>query len=199
MRKEELLKLGLDEATAQKVAEASAEELKSFIPKSRFDEVNTSKNDYEKQVKDFQKQVDDLTKSAKSTEELQTNMKKLQEDFKIKETEYQAKLKDTALNSAIKLSLSGKVHDADVVSMLIDKKTIEVDDKGNITKGLDEQLKTLKESKSFLFVPEKKEEPKPNPYGFLPRVGGGNDQQPPKDQKPTSIYDMVGQYYSQNH
>lgn len=191
MRKEEFLKLGVNEELATKLAEASAEELKSFIPKSRFDEVNTSKNDYEKQVKEYQTKVEDLTKSAKSTEELQTNMKKLQDEFKQKEVEYQTKLKDTALNSAIKLSLNGKVHDADVVSMLIDKKTIELDDKGNIAKGLDEQLKTLKESKSFLFFPEKPENQ--NQFGFQ-QIGGKNDQQPPKDKKPANIYDMVGQY-----
>ncbi|WP_394606814.1 phage scaffolding protein [Geobacillus thermoleovorans] len=35
-----------------------------------------------------------------------------------------------------------------------DKDAIELDENGNITKGLDEQLKTLQETKSFLFVPE---------------------------------------------
>lgn len=33
MKKEELVKLGLDEETAEKVANASAEELKGFVPK----------------------------------------------------------------------------------------------------------------------------------------------------------------------
>ena len=33
MKKEDLVKLGLDEETAKKVADASAEELKGFIPR----------------------------------------------------------------------------------------------------------------------------------------------------------------------
>ena len=41
MKKDELIKLGLTEELAAKVESASAEELKGFIPKSRFDEVNT--------------------------------------------------------------------------------------------------------------------------------------------------------------
>ena len=38
MKKEELVKLGLTEEDAEKVAKASEEELKGFVPKSRFDE-----------------------------------------------------------------------------------------------------------------------------------------------------------------
>lgn len=37
-KKEEFVKLGLDEETAAKCEAASAEELKGFIPKARFDE-----------------------------------------------------------------------------------------------------------------------------------------------------------------
>ena len=40
MKKEDFLKLGLTEELAVKAAEASTEELKGFIPKNRFDEVN---------------------------------------------------------------------------------------------------------------------------------------------------------------
>lgn len=40
MKKEDLLKLGLDEETAKKVEAVSAEEHKGFIPKTRFYELN---------------------------------------------------------------------------------------------------------------------------------------------------------------
>ena len=43
MKKEDFLKLGLSDELANKAAEASAEELKGFIPKSRFDEANEAK------------------------------------------------------------------------------------------------------------------------------------------------------------
>lgn len=52
MNKEDLLKLGLSEEQAEKVLSANAEQLKGFIPKSRFDEVNNTKKQLEKDLKD---------------------------------------------------------------------------------------------------------------------------------------------------
>ena len=43
MKKEEFVKLGIDEELAKKAEAASQEELKGFIPKARFDEVNIEK------------------------------------------------------------------------------------------------------------------------------------------------------------
>lgn len=40
MKKSDLLTLGLTDELAEKVAALSAEEMKEFIPKSRFNEVN---------------------------------------------------------------------------------------------------------------------------------------------------------------
>ena len=40
MKKEEFVALGISEELAKKAADASAEELKGFVPKTRFDEVD---------------------------------------------------------------------------------------------------------------------------------------------------------------
>lgn len=66
-------------------------------------------------------------------------------------------MKETQLSSAVKLALAGKVHDADLAASLIDTGTIELDKDGNVTKGLDEQLKTLQESKSFCLCLKRKQ------------------------------------------
>lgn len=50
MKKEELIAKGLTEEQAKAVMDIYTEEMKGFIPKSRFDEVNTAKADLEKQV-----------------------------------------------------------------------------------------------------------------------------------------------------
>jgi len=55
MKKQELLKLGLDEETAKKVEGAIAEILKNYIPKSRFDEVNAKKNKLQKELEKVSK------------------------------------------------------------------------------------------------------------------------------------------------
>lgn len=173
MKKEDLIKLGLDEATAEKVAQASAEELKGFIPKARFDEVNTAKNTFEMKVKEYNTKLEELTKNAKSTEELQKQMVELKTAHEKELAEAKAKQKEISINSALKIALGGKVHDVDLAVKLIDLTKLDVDDSGNIKSGLDDQLKALKESKAFLFVPEKETE-SGTPAGF--RIGAGGDQ-----------------------
>jgi hypothetical protein len=182
MKKEDLIKLGLDEATAQKVADASATELQGFIPKARFDEVNTLKNTFEQQTKEHLAKIDELSKSQGNSTELQQKIAQMQTEYTAKEVKYQQDLKDLSLNSALKLTLNGKVHDTDIVAKLLDSKTIELDANGNITKGLEEQLKTLKETKAFLFKQE--EQPKP---GF--KIGGSGSD--PKPGQITSMNDAV--------
>ena len=43
MKKEDFLKLGLDEEKAEQCEKESLAELRQFIPKTRFDEVNNDK------------------------------------------------------------------------------------------------------------------------------------------------------------
>lgn len=52
MKKEELIAKGLTEEQATAVIDIYTNEMKGFIPKARFDEVNTAKADLEKQVAD---------------------------------------------------------------------------------------------------------------------------------------------------
>ncbi|MGE7024180.1 phage scaffolding protein [Solibacillus cecembensis] len=103
---------------------------------------------------------------------LQEKITNLQQENAQSKLDHAKQLKDERLSTALKLTLTGKVHDVDLVLGLIDKEQIELDEKGNITKGLDEQRKTLQESKSFLFVPEK-EEKKLEIKGWIP-AGGDN-------------------------
>ena len=64
MTKEQLIALGLDEAAAQKAAEASKEELKGFVPKSQLDELTEAKKQLDEQLKERDKQLIDLKKSV---------------------------------------------------------------------------------------------------------------------------------------
>lgn len=152
MNKEQLIALGLTPEQADKVIEGYG----TTIPKSRFDEVNNAKKQLETDIASRDKQLEELKKVDAAG--LQAQIEKLQGENATAKQEYESKLKDTQLSSAIKLALAGKVHDADIAITQIDKTTIELDTEGKVTKGLDEQLKTLQESKPFLFVPEKKEQ-----------------------------------------
>lgn len=173
MNKEQLMAIGLTEEQADKVVAGFGQ----MIPKSRLDEKIKEVKDLEKQIGDRDRQLEDLKKI--DAEGLKEKIKELQKENETAKTEYETKLKDTQLTSALKLALNGKVHDTDLVAGLIDKTTIELGEDGNITKGLEEQIKTLQESKSFLFV-QKDEGNSGGFRGFTP-VGGttqkNDDQQ----------------------
>lgn len=171
MKKEDLIALGLSEEQA----DALVSKYGNMIPKERFDEVNNAKKSLEEQVKTHDQQLKDLQGKAKGNEELQAEITKLQEAQKQVKEQYEQQIKDERMATALKLALAGKVHDVDLVVSLIDKEQIELDEKGNITKGLEEQRKTLQESKSFLFVPEK-EEKKLDFKGLNP-AGGDKDKE----------------------
>lgn len=156
MTKEEFIALGLTEEQATKAATASAEELKGFIPKARFDEVNTAKKTAEDAIKERDKQLEDLKKSSGDAEALKQQIAQLQADNQTAKDKYEVEAKELKLTTALKLSLSGKVHDPDIVSNLLDKTKIELDDNGNVKAGLDDQIKGLQASKAFLFVSEDK-------------------------------------------
>jgi len=156
VNKEQFVALGISEEQAEKAATASAEELKGFIPKSRFDEINTAKKKAEDDLKDRDKQLEDLKKSSGDAAELTKKIETLQTENKAAKEKYEAEAKELRMGTAVKLALAGKVHDPDIVAGLLDKTKIELDDNGNIKAGLDDQIKALQTSKAFLFVPEDK-------------------------------------------
>ena len=96
MKKEEIIALGIDAEAAQKIADLSAEELKGYIPKSRFDEVNEAKKNAEALVKERDGQLEELKKSAGNSEELQKQI----EDIMKKQDEL-----EEAINNAIEKGL----------------------------------------------------------------------------------------------
>lgn len=171
MKKEELIALGLTEEQADKVVAGFG----SMIPKSRFDEVNEAKKNLETLISDRDKQLKELGEKAKGNEELTKQIEDLQIANKEAKTTYEKRLKEVQLSTAIKLALAGKAQDEDIVTGLIDSSKIELNEDGSIKGGLDDQLKTLKESKPFLFIPEK--ETKPNLKGTKPAEnhGGGDN------------------------
>jgi len=149
--KEQLIAMGLNEEQATKVMESLSG---NYVTKTRFNEINESTKQLKKDIEDRDKQLEDLKKV--DAEGLQKKITELQDSNKKNQEDYEAKIKETQLSSALKLALNGKVHDADLVTGLIDKTKIELGEDGNVSKGLDEQIKTLQESKSFLFVTENK-------------------------------------------
>lgn len=139
----------------------------NWFPKAKFDEVNAARKQAESALTERDKQLDDLKKAAKGHEELQETIKKLQDENTAATEKYENDMKELRTNTALKLAIANDVHDPDLLLGLIDKTRIEIGDDGSV-KGLDEQIKSLRESKGFLF----KEAPKgPQFKGMVPRDG----------------------------
>ena len=156
MNKQQFLDLGLTDEQATKAEAESKKELESYIPKTRFDEVNKAKKQLDKDIKARDTQIEDIKKNAGDNEELKKQIETLQTENKTTKEKYEADLKDLQISNAIKLAIADKAQDADLVSGLFDKSKLILGDDGKIT-GLDEQLKSLQESKAFLFKTGKTE------------------------------------------
>jgi vancomycin resistance protein YoaR len=191
MKKEDLIKLGLDEEMAQKVAEASAEELKGFIPKQRFDEVNAAKKQLEQELKDRDAQLEELKKVDAAG--LQQKIQELQEANKKAAEEYQAKLNQQAFDFALKEALTGaKAKNVKAVEALLNKEAIKLD--GDKLLGLEEQLKALKESDAYLFEDEQQQQQQQQ---HTTKFTTGNHQRQSPSNEPTTLAEALAAKFFQ--
>ncbi|MBB6217492.1 putative phage infection (PIP) family protein YhgE [Anaerosolibacter carboniphilus] len=120
----------------------------NFIPKSRFNKVIQKKNAYKDQVKLLNDKLTEIQKIVQDNEELVKNLQEINEKL----SQQNEKIKEKCFLNAIHLQatkMNGKNMDA--VSRLIDKKSLIMLEDGTIM-GLEEQLKSLRESKPFLFA-----------------------------------------------
>lgn len=151
MKKEELVKLGLDEETAEKVANASAEELKGFVPKSRFDEVNNAKKTAEDTVKERDQQIESL-KSAGNVDDLKQQITTLQNENKAKDEAHAAELLKVRIDSDVEAALTeAKAKNHKAVKALLDLEKAELGDDGKV-KGLREQIAALTKAEDSKFM-----------------------------------------------
>lgn len=151
MKKEELVKLGLDEETAEKVAAASAEELKGFVPKSRFDEVNNAKKTAEDTVKERDQQIESL-KSAGNVDDLKKQIETLQGENKAKDEAHAAELLKVRIDSDVEAALTeAKAKNHKAVKALLDLEKAELGDDGKV-KGLREQIAALTKADDSKFM-----------------------------------------------
>ena len=152
MKKEEFVKLGIDEETAKKCEAASQEELKGFIPKTRFDEVNNEKKKLELDLRDRDGQLETLKNSTGDVEAMKQQIATLQADNKAKDEAHAAEIKKMKVDAAVEAALtsSGAINAKAVVPFLKDLDKAELADDGTV-KGLAEQIETLQKSDAYLF------------------------------------------------
>lgn len=165
MTKEQLLEMGLTEEQVDKVLAAQKEELKGYIPKARFDEVNNAKKDLENQLNDRDKQLKDLQEKVKGNEELEKTIKELQEANKATKEQYEDKIRDMTINAAIQSKLTDAKY-PDLLLTKFDQSKLSIAEDGTVL-GIDEQLAVLKEQYKDLFKPDLRGR-EPNNIGGAP-------------------------------
>lgn len=157
MKKEDFLKLGLEEELAEKAAQASGEELKGYIPKSRFDEVNGKVKTLETDLKNRDDQLDQINKV--DADSLQQTIINLQTENANLKSQHDAELKQVRFDAALELALTNakaKLPKAVKALLDIDMEKVEINEDGSIV-GLSDQIKKLQESEDtkFLFDEDK--------------------------------------------
>lgn len=172
MRKEDFIALGISEDLAKKCADASAEELKGFIPKARFDEVNTEKKNLETAVSDRDKQLETLKNSSGDIESLKKQIAELQNTNAEQIKQHTAEVKQLKTDAAIDAALSAAKakNNAAARALLKDLDKAEIAEDGTI-KGLSEQIRELKKANAWLFDGDAK----PVIKGAVPGESGVDD------------------------
>jgi hypothetical protein len=153
MKKKELLDLGLDDALAEKVAAASVEELKGYVPMSRFNEVNEARKHAEDSLSERDKQIEGLKSAAGDAEKLKGQIEKLQAENKQKDSVHAAEIQKLKLDAAVDAALTAaKAKNLKAARALLNLDKAELSDDGKV-KGLDEQIQKLKaaDDSKFLF------------------------------------------------
>lgn len=190
MKKEDFLKLGFTEEQATKAAAASAEELKEFIPKSRFDEVNAENKTLKTDIATRDSQLETLKNSTGDVEDMKKTITDLQTQNATDKANYEAQVKQIKIDSAVERALTGaKAKNVKAVKALLDLEKAELD--GDNIKGLDDQLKKLQESEDskFLFNIEPTNQKPPLLKGVLP--GASVDNPLGTKQQPSSLAEAV--------
>lgn len=152
MTKEQLKELGL---TDEQVESVWADYGQNYVPKAQFN----AKND---ELKSLKSEVGVLKKANKDNEDFVKQIEALQKTAKETEQQYQAKIEqmklDTAIDSAVR---AVKGRNVKAIRAMLNMDSVKLED-GKLI-GIDEQLTALKGSDEYLF-----ESDKPSVKGVIP-------------------------------
>lgn len=175
MTKDELKALGLSDEQVAKVAEDYE---KNYVEKSRYaakeDEVKAAKEE----SKTARGELDKLKKDHKDNAELVKQIDELRAAADARDKEHAAKVKAMEIDSIVEKSLLGaKAKNTAAVRALLQLDGAEAEN--GAIKGLDDQIKKLKESDAYLF----EEENALRVDGLNPADGSGGGTPPPSVQQ----------------
>ena len=171
-----LKKCGIEEAKANEVLSAMKEA--SIYTTSlenadvRYNKLQEQKKQLEEASKNYEKQLKELSKNNTDNEELKKQLEQLQLSNKELETKHAEEMNKLQFDFALDKGLSSvKAKDINDIKMFIDIEKLKYQD-GKI-EGLEEQIKSLEETKSYLFDTEQQQVPPST--GFNPTGTNGGE------------------------
>lgn len=190
MSKEQLMQAGFTEEQATKIlALYKADIDANYVPKHRFDEVNSELKTTKGLVADRDKQIKDLKKFEGTNQELQDKIKELEETNRNADTQHQETLKAERKKNAVRLVLledeKNRPFDTEMVLGLVDLTKVELGEDGKIVSGFKEQHDSLKKEKQFLFRTVKEPDNNPQGINFRGNTPPDGDPNNPSGNNPT--------------
>ncbi len=151
------LKTILGTAYSEEIDKKVSDEIgKGFVARSDFNVLNETKKTLEGQISERDKQLEDLKKVDATG--LQAEITRLQGENTTVKSDFDKQLKQIQLESALDVALLGaRARDTKAVKPFLNLELVKLD--GDKLLGFEEQLKSIKESKSFLFEDEKQTTP----------------------------------------
>lgn len=163
----------------------SAEIGKSFVAKADFNATNEAKKKLEATIAQRDAQLDELKKSSGNDADLKKQIEQLQKQNAEQKKTHDAELAQLKLDSAVDAALTAAgAKNSKTVRALLDMAEVAFDKSGKLS-GLDEQLKSIKETDGYLFSEQTGQQFK----GFQPGASG--------DTKPDIKVDFSKMTYSE--
>ncbi len=155
MKTQFLKDLGLEKEVIDKILAENGRDIET--EKAKTTDLQTQLDTANKTIKERNKQLETLKNSTGNIEELKKQIETLQNDNKAADEEHAKEIKrikvENALNNA--LSAANAKNSKAVKALLELGEDVELEEDGRI-KGLDEKIKALKKSDSYLFEEIKK-------------------------------------------
>ncbi|WP_274355096.1 phage scaffolding protein, partial [Ligilactobacillus salivarius] len=171
MKREDLKNLGLTDEQIEKVMAEHGKDITSL--QEKVNGLTNERDGLKSQLDERDQQLVDLQKNSKNVDDLNEQIKQLQSDNKKANEEWQNKLATQTKNFKIETALrEAKAKNVKAVLPFIDTEKVTVD--GDSLKGLDDQIKAIQQSDSYLFE-ESKPEPKINIGGKFNNGENGAD------------------------
>ncbi len=160
------------------------------IIKSQLEKANNT-------IKERDTQLEQLKNSPDNPETLKQQIQQLQDDNKAAKEAHEKELKELKVSNALEKALTdAKAKNSKAVQALLELgDDVELNEDGSI-KGLDEKIKALKKSDSYLFNEEKQTT---KIDGAKPTPSPGDPNPSPNPNKPKTYEDFVAELEAQNN